>query len=580
MDLPDQSVERNDRRGEPKPSRRPIISYAALVWTIFVFLTIFACVDRFTTNFWPRQTHRIGRGFAGSDKIDGLKEGPWTVKFYDIVARISGRYSILALNLLFFTMMKSTASFLSESWAARNLVDMSNIVDANLCLHKWNGITLVVMTLVHVWSILMPPIFNGWRAQVLAGSFEWILSERKPAGFKDINVAESIVSLQVDDVFRIVEMTLLLAILMPLSIKWLSTRWHLGIHAHRFIAIIYYIDIVRRHTHPHSWFLNTPFFIAWLVDNAVGVCWRRQKPEIFRLQLSDDYILVFWNQMIRSNTVGPKYYLRLVQSSILEQAHTFTGFENRRNLNLAEGRLWSVCLLIRVYNNKRHPRLGRKDKVSHTRRVAEATDLAVYTWGPFHGSMSENTKIYLEDNVPLTLVAGGSAAGYLLDALQQYDGISCTPLTVLYTCRDVGLFRWIVKVLLQLMRSNVCEFVNILIAVTDGGTTADQEIKDMVMQKQRNIDEGLETFSSSESDGGKGSLRVQYGRINFVKEIPGGNVVFFQGSGGLQGVVGKACKMNDCKLVAGPTFDQDRSKKRNTIIQALRHGLFRRDTNV
>ncbi len=207
---------------------RPFIKYEFLVWLLYGAWTFLAIVDRFTWNVWPRETHRIGAGTAGSDFVGEvhfqLKEGPWAVKLYDAVARISGRYCIVALNLLFFTMCHTTYAWLSECWVARNLVDMRNYVKANRRLHNWNGIGIITMTLLHVWSIIFPSIVHGWRAQVVLGNFEWILSERGPKGFKDINVKTRTMTLQGDDVFRIVEMTLLLAILLPLTVKWLSTN--------------------------------------------------------------------------------------------------------------------------------------------------------------------------------------------------------------------------------------------------------------------------------------------------------------------------------------------------------------------
>lgn len=553
---------------EETSAPRPFLDYETFVWVIFLTFTLLAVVDRFTANVWPREVHNIGAGVSAIDFKDGLLPGPWTVKVYDVVARVSGRYSIVALNLLLFTTMRSTAHWLSESWFGRHLFDFSNIFDANLRLHKWNGITLAVMTLVHVWSILFPPAFSGWNAQVLSGTFEYILSERKPPGFKDVNALTETVSLQVDDVFRLVEMTLLLGILLPFSIKWMSTRWHLGIHVHRTIAVIYFIDIVRRHTHPHSWILNTPFFILWLIDHAVSVFWRRNKPEIYRVTLSDNYMLLFWNQKLRSNTVGPKYYLRLCNSSVVEPAHVFTAFENRRDMQVADGRPWSTCLLVRNYHNKRKPRLTRRDKHSHTQRMAEAMwGVDIHTWGPFHGSMSENARVHLQSAGAVTLVGGGSAAGYIIDALQLYGSNRRGALTVLYTCRDAALFGWLAKVVTKLLEAGACEDSRIVLAVTNHGVD-DTEVAEIVRERQAALEGRRNSFTSSgESDGG--SLKVQHGRIDFVKEIGEGNSVFFQGSGGLQRTVAEVCKKKRSRFVAGPIFDQEGSTGRKRFLKEI-----------
>jgi hypothetical protein len=68
---------------------------------------------------------------------------------------------------------------------------------ANLRLHKWNGIAISVLTLVHVWSIIFPCIFHGWKAIVWLGHFEWLLSERTPKGFKDADPLTKTMMLQV-----------------------------------------------------------------------------------------------------------------------------------------------------------------------------------------------------------------------------------------------------------------------------------------------------------------------------------------------------------------------------------------------
>lgn len=559
---------------------RPFIHYETFVWVVYGSFTILAILDRFFWNVWPRETYSIGAGTAGSDFTDGLKPGPWAVRLYDAVARISGRYSIISLNLLMFTMSHTIYAWLAESWLARNVFDMRNYMEANRRLHKWNGILIVFMTLLHVWSIVFPCIFHGWRAQVVLGHFEWPLSERGPEGFKDINNETKTMSLQGDDVFRIVEMTILLAILLPLSVHWLSTRWHLGVQLHSLINILYFIDIVRRHTHPHSWILNTPFFVVWIIDLIVGVYWRREMPEIFKKHLSDDYMLLFWNQSRQSSTVGPKYYIRLKESSLLERAHVFTSFENRTNLDLLDGRPWSVCLVVRVYHSKRAPKLGKKDVISHTKRVAESTDLALWTWGPFLGDMSEKLRVRLQcGQRPLTLVGGGSAAGFIIDALQQYNS-SCdrTTLTCLYSARDVGMFTWMSHTAAQLLRSVAKENVSITVALTDGGKGEQKEIAELVERTQTEMDD-LCGGNSSDDEHSRSRLVLQYGRLNFFKQIPDKSIVYFQGSGGLQRAVEKGSKARKCRFVAAPAFDLEEKKKRK-LLQALRVNCFDRHGDV
>ena len=213
---------------------------------------------------------------------------------------------------------------------------------------------------------------------------------------------------------------------------------------------MFFVDIVRRHSHPHNWVLNTPFFFAWLANKAFEHYWRRHQPEVVRVKLSDDYMLLFWEQEIVSDTAGPKFYMRMRNAPWLEQAHVFTGFENRCNLSAeTAGRKWTSALIVRVYHKKRAVSLsGATDARSHTETIADAKILEVDTWGPYLGSMSEDVRLSLSDpHTPVCTCAGGSAIGYCIDAIQLHklQKGDIAPLVVCYTTRDAGLFNWVVK---------------------------------------------------------------------------------------------------------------------------------------
>lgn len=218
-----------------------------------------------------------------------------------------------------------------------------------------------------------------------------------------------------------------------------------------------------------------------------------------------------------------------------------------------------------MYNSKRRPTLGKKDVVSHTKRVADSTDLDIWTC-PFLGDMSQKVKVSLENSrAVITLAAGGSAAGYIIDAIQQHRmSNNSTKLTCLYTSRDPALFNWISRVVAHLLQERATENLNVLIALTDGDAAEDTVLSNMVAQKQKDIEEFASGSSSSSDDDHpeKSTLRIQYGRINFAKEIPERNVVYFQGSGGLQKAVQEGCKKKRCRMIAGPAYDQDRRRRR------------------
>lgn len=326
---------------------------------------------------------------------------------------------------------------MASSWIGTHILDCSNIVKTNVEAHKLNGIALCVLTLVHVWSILLPCVIHKWRAQVVPGLFEWPLSERTPPGFKDADAENKIMSLQVDDVFRLVEMTLLLGIVVPLSIRWMQRCWHLGIQVHRFVTVLYFVDIVRRHSHPHSWVLNTPIFVIWILDKFLSMSWRRiQVPDVVRQTISPHYIVLYWNANGNLNSacsscppnevlsVGSNYSMKLYPASWMEPLHPFTAFKKRSggdwwdHLLLKEGTRmnknantekavddfenhqknlplssrYTNGAVVRTFRNDRMPTIGNKSEArSHTERITTGnTDSlsALFIWGPFQGQVT------------------------------------------------------------------------------------------------------------------------------------------------------------------------------------------------
>ena len=77
--------------------------YETVLWTLHVLTTGLAIVDRFKGNVWSTQSFTIGAGTAGNDRMDGFKEGPWSVVLYDILALVSGRFSIVCFNFMLIT---------------------------------------------------------------------------------------------------------------------------------------------------------------------------------------------------------------------------------------------------------------------------------------------------------------------------------------------------------------------------------------------------------------------------------------------------------------------------------------------
>lgn len=187
-------------------------------------------------------------------------------------------------------------------------------------------------------------LFYAWKSSPLhrVSNSYWYccivsISNEHWCNFKELKQ----MGLQVDDVFRMVEMTIFLCILLPISVRWFATKWHAGVHLHRLVNLVYFVDIVRRHSHPHSWILNTPVFILYLLDKHVFTYFykRNKSPAMRRVRLGEDFMVLYWDSPYGfTDTVGPDYSLLMNNASFLEQKHVFTCFENRSGRGLEDSK--------------------------------------------------------------------------------------------------------------------------------------------------------------------------------------------------------------------------------------------------
>lgn len=246
---------------------------------------------------------------------------------------------------------------------------------------------------------------------------------------------------------------------------------------HQSIFFMYFFDIWRRHSHPHSWFLNTPCFFLWLIDLFIGRCWRYHRADLQRFKLSEDYSIVYWRSGKQVEAVGPLVYLKWPGQSLWHRAHAFTSFSNRRCLSLPPKGIsntrwtghvvrleetsaqttqpaeeqpelddameraceqWDTCVVMRTFS-------GSGSTTARIRDWPDDEPLKLDAWGGFHEN--ELHRILRFGNKSLTLVAGGSGMGYLLDALLQL-GDYHAPLLLVFNTRDVPLlqyFCWMVE---------------------------------------------------------------------------------------------------------------------------------------
>jgi len=376
--------------------------------------------------------------------------------------------------------------------------------------------------------------------------------------------------LQVDDVFRMVEMTIFLMILMPISVRWLATRWHAAIQLHRVINVVYFVDIVRRHSHPHSWILNTPVFFLYCMDAFVWAnYWRRNTlPEVKRIKLGQDYMVLLWKSRFSSSKqIAPHYSIVMQKHDVLEEKHIFTCFENRLQVPLPQQTSsevmkeddiddpvkdktfeWNAGCVIRVFRTPRQPRLGKLERYSHTMRMYEEDPDYIIT-GPTPGEMSLKLQSAYElsrGHKTIMLIGAGSAVNYIFDFLlwlgstharhnhpTDDNGETAHPIAVIYTTRDDDLFEWAAAS---------------LAAVLDHLPDELSQQVDLQLSHTGEMELFGEEGRSSSLHASKHSLHASCRSISFYdqridldREIKSHCKVFCQGSGAFKSAVKKRC---------------------------------------
>ena len=359
--------------------------------------------------------------------------------------------------------------------------------------------------------------------------------------------------LQADDVFRLVEMTLFLMILMPLSVRWLASRWHAAIQLHRLINIVYFVDIVRRHSHPHSWILNTPVFVIYCVDAFVrSNYWRRNvDPMVKRVKLGADYMVLYWISPFElSNFVAPHYSIVLKNHATLEEKHIFTCFENRMGVAGPKDEKdfeWNAACVIRVFRNRRTPQLGKLESHSHTQRMYEESPEYIII-GPSVGEISLKLhNSYCKSNKrEMILVGAGSAVNFILDFLLWLSSVKDMnrAINIIYTTRNHKLFEWTTAsfaAVIPRLDTSISEKIDIRLSQTG----------EMDLFGEDGLSSTLKSSKSS-LDSSCHSAVILNSRIDLnQKTIPASSKVFCQGSAAFKKAVKNACKEVNASFYGG-----------------------------
>eukprot|EP00494_Astrolonche_serrata_P023569 UN23827 len=155
-------------------------------------------------------------------EVDGEMKKHWSGKIFSIGAWISGRTMIVGLNIIFITQMRVFWSWFvdnSPSW-----LYTGDVIEINNKLHVWSAIYLVgIPVMIHVWIVLLPCI-SGAGLNLLT---DWL----RPSGVSFYSDEKHLVSLGVNDSYRLILMTVLFVITIPYSVsgKTTKTKFYMGI---------------------------------------------------------------------------------------------------------------------------------------------------------------------------------------------------------------------------------------------------------------------------------------------------------------------------------------------------------------
>ena len=439
-------------------SRQPVITYKALFWVAFIAAAFLFILDRMTINVLPREKFSTPGFGTSSDK-------PWsqnvsvTWSIHEAISRVSGRYTMIGLNALFFTTMHTLHAKLSTSFLG-DVIDFTDET-AQLDIHRKIGASVCIITVVHVWTILLPCIFQGFTVGILVGTFSWPLSEREPAIFGKDRELRKHIDMEVDDVYRLVLMTVLLGPILYCSVKWIATNYRFGIRLHQFVMFMYFIDIVRRHTHPHTWILNVPMFVLWVMDNIAGFWYHYQSADVEKVILSPNSMLLLWKSARKSGqnkesqeSIGSIAWMNGAGRSgqrrtmcTMEPRHPFTTF-TRRTLQLksVSSNEWDHATIVRSYN----------EKLSYTKKLRKPGPTFVHVWGPFSARAVPDL---FSHGCNVLLIGGGSGSGYLIDTLiylscQITNTADLGSVRLVFTSRELGVIQFWIDVIDDVMQQN------------------------------------------------------------------------------------------------------------------------------
>ena len=238
----------------PKQKTKTLVTYETLLNVFFWFCLIFTIVDRFLWELWISLKHPFQH------------DAPLSQQIYQIVSWVSGRQLIVATSFLFFTQSRTTMSWFADHHP--RWLHVGDIHATNNRLHRMIGKMTGFVVLLHVWLVFLPSIVDGSALIVISQSQRWKI----PFYSEETDT----VALATDDVWRLLEMTLLFGVAFPFSMwkrikSGRQSRFSFAMIVHMLAGIMFAVDIIRKRSHPHSHVMfNLPVCVYWLLDRLYG----------------------------------------------------------------------------------------------------------------------------------------------------------------------------------------------------------------------------------------------------------------------------------------------------------------------
>jgi len=576
---------------EPAAKGRCRIRYITIVRWVYYVTTALFVFDRLFTNVFPRQAFKMKGYSTSSDKFDetyctltylqhnstfgGLGKcaqsllrvkskydadtRDWTATVFDILARISGRVSIAATNGCLFSMLESFHVYLRR--VAPSWVDMHDEHDDRRKFHIYCGWSVILSTLPHIWSAMLPVMFQSYGLKLQTGRPDWPGTERQ--SYSTVNSLDKVVTLGGDDIWRLIEMTILLGMVMPYTFyKLFKQNWPLGMKIHVFGAVAYLWDIIRRHSHPHSWIFNGPVFLWWVLDKTYAAYSYHKHVPVQCKRLSANYIcaeLGHFNSQEKS--LAPLCWLRFPGST--KRPNPFTSFKNHLQLPLLgnDGKDWKLGFIIRVSQRPgsftgtlagENPKAGDVPKSdvfpACCTSPVPASVRTLNVKGAF-ASCYDRAVERVEQGLPAVIIASGSGAALAVDfigwAMHRGRPVE-REVHVAYTARDVGLFAFVVEIVKTMISKGPGLLPGLRITMSCTRKANDEGF---------DLDYQRRMHASSDSQ-----LQLKQGRINFEEDIlgqsPRDSSVFFCGAPLLAHLLKIECNKTGMELKSGHLFDQ------------------------